>query len=186
VVPADDFRKVLSHFGSGVTVVTTCDKDSRPTGLTCSAFASVSLDPPLVLVCVDHKAQSFPALRDGGRFAVNILSASQEHLSRRFATTKITDKFEGVSHTVTDLGLPLMEGALAHLECTTVNTHVEGDHTIFIGRVERIAVPGGEPLLYFKGRYERLISELSQGSPNPSLLNKEPSQGSPNPSKPGA
>ena len=156
MIGADDFRKVLSHFGSGVTVVTASDADKRPAGLTCSSFASVSLDPPLVLVCVDHKAQCFPALRDHGRFAVNILSAGQEAISRRFATSKILDKFEGVAHVVTDLGLPLLEGALAHLECTTVGLHVEGDHTIFIGRVERIGVPGGEPLLYYRGKYERL------------------------------
>ena len=157
MIGADDFRKVLSHFGSGVTIVTTSDADKRPAGLTCSSFASVSLDPPLVLVCVDHKAQSFPALRESERFAVNILSATQEAVSRRFATSKILDKFEGVAHTVSELGLPLVDGALAHLECITVSTHVEGDHTIFVGRVERIGVPGGgEPLLYFKGRYQRL------------------------------
>ena len=156
MIGADDFRKVLSHFGSGVTIVTTSDGDKRPAGLTCSSFASVSLDPPLILVCVDHKAQCFPALRESARFAVNILSATQEAVSRRFATSKILDKFEGVAHTMTDLGLPLLHDALAHLECTTVNKHVEGNHTIFVGRVERISVPGGEPLLYYKGRYEKL------------------------------
>ena len=158
MIAPDDFRKVLSHFGSGVTVVTTSDNDKRPAGLTCSAFASVSLEPPLILVCVDHKAQSFPALRQHGRFAVNILRADQEALSRRFATSKILDKFEGVAHRVSDLGLPLLENALAHLECTTVNMHVEGDHTIFIGRVERISTPGGEPLLYFRGQYRGLAN----------------------------
>jgi flavin reductase (DIM6/NTAB) family NADH-FMN oxidoreductase RutF len=161
VIGPDDFRKVLSHFGSGVTIVTTCDADKRPTGLTCSSFASVSLDPPLILVCVDHKAQSFSALRESSRFAVNILSSGQEAVSRRFATSKVTDKFEGVTHTISDLGLPLLAEALAHLECTTVNRHVEGDHTIFVGRVERMFVPGGEPLLYFKGRYERLAQTQS-------------------------
>ena len=137
-------------------VVTTCDAEKRPAGLTCSSFASVSLEPPLILVCVDHKAQSFPALREHGRFAVNILSSGQEAISRRFATSKILDKFEGVAHTISELGLPLVDGALAHLECITVSAHVEGDHTIFVGRVERMGVPGGEPLFYFKGRYERL------------------------------
>jgi flavin reductase (DIM6/NTAB) family NADH-FMN oxidoreductase RutF len=164
VIAPDDFRKVLSHFGSGVTVVTTSDADKRPTGLTCSAFASVSLEPPLVLVCVDHKALSFPALRDRGRFAVNILSSDQEGVSRRFATSKILDKFEGVAHTISELGLPLVAGALAHLECVTVSTHIEGDHTIFIGRVEQAGAPGGEPLLYFKGRYERLAPEPKPGA----------------------
>ena len=164
MIGADDFRKVLSHFGTGVTVVTTSDADKRPTGLTCSAFASVSLDPPLVLVCVDHKAQSYPALRDRGRFAVNILSSDQEAVSRRFATSKILDKFEGVAHTISELGLPLVEGALAHLECVTVSAHVEGDHTILVGRVERAGTPGGDPLLYFRGRYERLPPEPKPGA----------------------
>jgi flavin reductase (DIM6/NTAB) family NADH-FMN oxidoreductase RutF len=80
-----------------------------------------------------------------------------------------------VPHTISELGLPLLEGALAHLECVTVSAHVEGDHTIFVGRVERMGVPGGEPLLYFKGKYERL-----------NMFVEEPSQGSPNPSKAGA
>jgi len=164
VIGPDDFRKVLSHFGSGVTIVTTSDADKHPTGLTCSSFASVSLEPPLVLVCVDHKAQSFPALRERGRFAVNILSSGQEAVSRRFATTQILDKFEGVPHTVSELGLPLLDGAMAHLECITVSAHVEGDHTIFVGRVERMSVPGGEPLLYFKGRYERFVKEPQSGA----------------------
>jgi flavin reductase (DIM6/NTAB) family NADH-FMN oxidoreductase RutF len=155
VLASDDFRKVLSHFGSGVTIVTLCDADRRPTGLTCSAFASVSLDPPLVLVCVDHTSQSYPALRERGRFAVNVLGAEQEALSRRFASSRL-DKFDGVPHAISDLGLPLIEGAIAQLECSTVSAHVEGDHTIFVGRVERVDIPGGEPLLYFRGRYERL------------------------------
>ena len=155
MVGSDDFRRVLSHFTTGVTIVTTCDGDGRPTGLTASAFCSVSLDPPLVLVCVDHKSQSYPALRERGCFAINILHAEQEVISRRFASTRL-DKFDGVPHTLSELGLPLVDGAIARLECTTVSMHVEGDHTIFVGRVERAGTPGGEPLLYFKGRYERL------------------------------
>jgi flavin reductase (DIM6/NTAB) family NADH-FMN oxidoreductase RutF len=155
VVGADDFRRVLGHFTTGVTVVTTCDADGRPTGLTASSFCSVSLDPPLVLVCVDHKSQSYPALRERGCFAINILHAEQEAISRRFASTRL-DKFDGVPHTVSDLGVPLVQGAIAHLECTTVSMHVEGDHTIFVGRVERAQAPSGEPLLYYRGRYERL------------------------------
>lgn len=155
VVAPDDFRRVLGHFATGVTILTTSDGDDRPTGLTASAFSSVSLDPPLVLVCVDHKSQSYPALRDRGRFAVNILRSDQEAVSRRFASTRL-DKFDGVPHTMSDLGLPLIGGALAALECITVSAHAEGDHTIFVGRVERITVESGEPLLYFRGRYERL------------------------------
>lgn len=157
IAPAD-FRHVLSHFASGVTVITTCDGDARPTGLTASAFTSVSLEPPLILVCVDHKAQSYPALLDSGRFAVNILSVEQEAISRRFATTRL-DKFSEVPYRLSSLGLPLIEGALAHLECTTVGKYPEGDHTIFVGRVEQACVATGQPLLYFKGKYDRLTGE---------------------------
>jgi len=155
VIAADDFRRVLGHFATGVTVVTTCDADLKPTGLTVSAFASLSLDPPLVLACVDHKAQSFPALRDSGRFAINVLTTEQQEISRRFATTRL-DKFDGVPYRLGALGAPLIEGALAHLECVTVGAHVEGDHTIFVGRVEHGSTGTGEPLLYFRGRYGRL------------------------------
>ena len=136
VIAPDEFRHVLGHFSTGVTVITTCDGEQRPTGLTASAFTSVSLDPPLILVCVDHKAQSYPALRDSGRFAVNVLTHEQEAISRRFATTRL-DKFDGVAFAISDLGVPLLEDALVHLECRTVSTHVAGDHTIFIGQVER-------------------------------------------------
>jgi flavin reductase (DIM6/NTAB) family NADH-FMN oxidoreductase RutF len=157
VIAADDFRKVLGHFASGVTVITTCDADGRPTGLTASAFSSVSLEPPLVLICVDHKSQSHPTIKERGGFAVNILSVEQQALSRKFASSRL-DKFDGVPHVVSDLKLPLIEGALAHLECATVSVHVEGDHTIFVGRVERARVAGGEPVLYFRGQYDRLAN----------------------------
>jgi flavin reductase (DIM6/NTAB) family NADH-FMN oxidoreductase RutF len=156
VIPADEFRRVLGHFASGVTVVTTCDDGATPVGLTVSAFASLSLDPPLVLVCVDHKAQSYPVVRDRGCFAVNVLTRGQEAVSRRFASTRLDNKFEGVPHRISDLGLPLLDEALAHIECTTVGAHVEGDHTIFVGRVERAGVREGEPLLYYRGRYSQL------------------------------
>lgn len=155
MIGADDFRRVLGHFATGVTIVTTCDGDGRPTGLTVSAFCSLSLDPPLVLVCVDHKSQSYPALRDSGRFAINVLCREQEDASRRFASTRL-DKFEGVPYTLSALRLPLLDGALAHIECTTATQYPQGDHTIFVGRVERAHASHGEPLLYHRGRYARL------------------------------
>jgi flavin reductase (DIM6/NTAB) family NADH-FMN oxidoreductase RutF len=155
VIGPEEFRRALGHFATGVTIVTTSDAGGRPSGLTLSAFASVSLDPPLVLVCVDHKSQTYPALLERGRFAVNLLGGDHEALSRRFATAS-PDKFEGVSYRSSPLGLPLLEGALAHLECVTLNTHVEGDHTIFVGRVEATGVGAGEPLLYYRGKYGRL------------------------------
>jgi flavin reductase (DIM6/NTAB) family NADH-FMN oxidoreductase RutF len=155
VVGPDDFRKVLSHFASGVTIITTCDSDGRPTGLTASAFASVSLDPPLILVCIAHKSQSYPSIVERGRFAVNFLRREQEDLSRRFATQRL-DKFDGVAHQITPLGLPVLTEALAHVECVIVNTHNEGDHTVFIGRVDGCGTTDGMPLLYYRGKYESL------------------------------
>ena len=154
MIGPDDFRRLLGHFASGVTIVTTSDADGRPAGLTVSAFASLSLEPPLVLVCVDHKAQSYPALKDNRGFAVNVLSTDHEVISRRFASTRL-DKFDGVAYQMSALGLPLLGGALAHIECVTVNRHVEGDHTIFVGRVEAGATADGEPLLYHRGKYKR-------------------------------
>ena len=156
VISPDEFRHVLSHFASGVTVITACDRDGRPTGLTASAFTSVSLEPPLILVCVDHKAQSYPALIASKTFAVNILCLEQEAVSRRFATTKIDNKFDGVPFTLSALGLPLIGNALAPLECATDNVQLEGDHTIFVGRVEGAHAGSGAPLVYYRGRYDRL------------------------------
>ena len=155
MVDAADFRHVLGHFASGVTVVTTSDADGRPAGLTASAFTSVSLDPPLILICVDHKSQTYPTLLERGRFAINILTADQQDVSRRFASTKL-DKFEVIPYRMSALDLPLIDGALAYLECTTANTHVEGDHTIFVGLVEAASAGDGEPLLYFRAKYDRL------------------------------
>jgi flavin reductase (DIM6/NTAB) family NADH-FMN oxidoreductase RutF len=160
VVAPDEFRRVLSHFATGVTIVTTRDVDGRATGLTVSAFCSVSLDPPQVLVCVDHKSQSYPALRDGAHFAVNFLGDAHEEVSRRFATTRL-DKFDGVPHSFGKHGSPLIEGALAQLECRIVSRHVEGDHTILVGRVEEARNGAGEPLLYFRGKYRRIADHPS-------------------------
>jgi flavin reductase (DIM6/NTAB) family NADH-FMN oxidoreductase RutF len=158
VISPDDFRRVLSHFASGVTIVTTVDANHRPTGLTASAFTSVSLEPPLILVCVAHSSQSYPALVASGRFAVNFLRADQQEASRRFATSKIESaaKFDGVPYRLGSLGLPLLDEALAYVECVTANRHEEGDHTVFIGRVEACGTTDGAPLLYFRGKYASL------------------------------
>lgn len=155
MIGPDEFRRLLGLFATGVTVVTTCDADARPTGLTVSAFASLSLDPPLVLVCVDHKSQTYPALLERGWFVVNVLTADQEAISRRFATTRL-DKFDGVPYRPSAQGLPRLEAALAHIECVTVSTHLAGDHTIFVGRVEGATFGTGHPLLYYRGTYHRL------------------------------
>ncbi|MBI1958268.1 MAG: flavin reductase family protein [Candidatus Rokubacteria bacterium] len=157
----EEFRRVLGCFASGVTVITTWDPQGCPTGLTASAFSSVSLNPPLVLVCVAHTSQSYPALRASERFAVNILGADQEAISQRFAAppgTNGSNKFDGIRYAPGTLGLPMLEGALAQLECSTVHAYPGGDHTIFVGQVEAARCQpgsGAEPLLYYRGQYGR-------------------------------
>ncbi|MCI0548072.1 MAG: flavin reductase family protein [Candidatus Rokubacteria bacterium] len=153
---------MLGHFASGVTVVTTRDSEGQPAGLTANAFSSVSLDPPLVLVCVSHKAQSYPALRDSRRFAINILSEAQEAVSQRFASPPVAsnaEKFDGLPYRCGVLDLPILDAALAHLECETRHAYPGGDHTILVGQVESAGISADnqlEPLLYYRGRYRRL------------------------------
>jgi 3-hydroxy-9,10-secoandrosta-1,3,5(10)-triene-9,17-dione monooxygenase reductase component len=164
VLGPDDFRRVMSHFATGVTIITAWDADHRPTGLTASSFTSVSLHPPLILVCVSQKAQSYPAIKAAGRFAVNILSMGQEAVSRRFATTTTAagdEKFAGLDYRPGPLGLPVLTEALAELECAVVHAYPGGDHTIFVAQVESADCRGDagkEPLLYFRGKYSRLHS----------------------------
>jgi len=162
VTPAE-FRTAMRCFAGGVTIVTTREPDGRPTGLTASSFTSVSLTPPLVLICVGHATTTYPAFRTHGWFAVNVLRRDQEALSRRFAQTG-GDKFTGVAHHDGRTGLPLIDGALATLECRLVQEHEAGDHTIFIGEVESSAVNPGEPLVYFRGVYHGLTACAESGS----------------------
>jgi flavin reductase (DIM6/NTAB) family NADH-FMN oxidoreductase RutF len=157
LTPAE-FRTALRCFATGVTVVTTRDREGHPSGLTASAFTSVSLDPPLVLICVDHAATAHPDFRERGWFAVNILPREQEELSRRFAMSG-GDKFRGVACHEGRTGLPLLDGALASLECRIVEVHEAGDHTIFIAEVETASVAEGRPLVYFHGGYHSLTAD---------------------------
>ena len=146
------FRQLLGHFATGVTVITATDADGRPHGMTANSLTSVSLDPPLLLLCVDHKASMHGLLSGGARFAVNILSSEQEQISRRFAG-KHDDKFDGVGYRTTEKGHVLLEGALATIECEPHQCVEAGDHTIVLGRVTGGATHAGHPLLYFRGGY---------------------------------
>ncbi|HZS34520.1 MAG TPA: flavin reductase family protein [Methylomirabilota bacterium] len=157
-VTPTEFRTALRCFAAGVTVVTTRDADGRPSGLTASAFTAVSLDPPLVLVCVDHAAAAYPAFSAHGWFAVNVLRRDQEAVSRRFALSG-GDKFAGLAYHEGRARLPLLDGVLATLECRLVSQHEAGDHTIFVGEVDRTTVHGGLPLVYFHGAYHGLAPE---------------------------
>jgi flavin reductase (DIM6/NTAB) family NADH-FMN oxidoreductase RutF len=157
-VSASEFRAALRHFPAGVTVVTTRDGDGAPCGLTASAFTSVSLEPPLVLVCIDHAATSYAAFEACGWFAINMLGKSQEHLSRRFAAS-IPDKFVGIGYREGRGGLPVLDDVVAALACRIVHRYPGGDHTIFVGQVESASVTAGSPLLYFQGGYHHLESD---------------------------
>ncbi len=145
----------MGHFATGVAVITSRDVDGRPYGFTANALCSVSLDPPLLLVCVDKRADSHTALGRAGVFVVNILGQQHEELSRRFAVSG-GDKFGEVSHRVGCNGAPVLDGVLGVVECRVVAAHDGGDHTIYVGRIEHLEASEGDPLLFFRGKYRRL------------------------------
>jgi 3-hydroxy-9,10-secoandrosta-1,3,5(10)-triene-9,17-dione monooxygenase reductase component len=149
------FRHALSRFPSGVTVVTVRGGDGRDYGMTVSAFSSLSLRPPLVLVCIGDDATIAGAVDAAGHFAVNVLAATQEPLARRFADTD-ADRFEGVAVTRGEAGIALLDGAVAQLQCAIVARHRGGDHTIVVGEVlAAAAADGGHALVYERGDYRR-------------------------------
>jgi flavin reductase (DIM6/NTAB) family NADH-FMN oxidoreductase RutF len=150
-----ELRRVMGHFATGVSVITTRDVDGKAYGLTANALCSVSLDPPLLLVCIDKGAESHSAFERAGVFAVNILGLGHQDLSRRFAVSG-GDKFVDVAHRAGATGAPLLEGVLGTVECRIVAVHDAGDHTIYIGEVEHLTGSGGDPLLFFRGKYRRL------------------------------
>jgi flavin reductase (DIM6/NTAB) family NADH-FMN oxidoreductase RutF len=155
-VSANEFRAAMGSFAAGVTVITTTDADGMPHAVTATAFASVSLTPPLCLVCIDKRARPYRPLLLHGRFAVNILTSDQEELSDRFASP-IADRFATVSWWPGDVtGCPIISGALAWMECEIVEVHSGGDHDIFLGRVQSVQVHDGSPLVYWRGKYSSL------------------------------
>ena len=155
-MPIDDarFRQAMGYFASGVTVVTTASAGELY-GMTVSSFSSLSLNPPLVLICIDKAVPSHDMIRDAGCFVVNILEKRQEHLSRRFATTG-NDKFKGVAWHSGQLDLPVLDNTLAAIECRLRNVLDGGDHTIFVGEVVDAEVREGAPLLYYRRGYHEL------------------------------
>lgn len=154
-VTKDDFRKALSQFASGVTVVTAKGEDGQMRGITVSAFSSLSLEPPLVLMCIDIGASLHDHLKEGGHFAVNVLAEDQEDISQRFAS-KIQDRFDGLAYREGIAGSPLIDGSLTCIECRILHAYPGGDHTIFVGEVVRASLTEGRPLVYCQGNYARL------------------------------
>ncbi len=149
-------RNALGRFATGVAIVTALDPDGRPIGLTINSFSAVSLDPALVLWCLDNGSHSLEAFRRASHHAINILAADQINLSNRFATWP-ADRFVGLSWQPGAGGAPVFSGCCAVFEVANETAHISGDHTIFVGRVERFAeTPNLAPLLFHAGQYRQL------------------------------
>ena len=166
-ITASDFRSALGTFATGVTIITV-DHDGEVHGMTANAFSSVSLDPMLILVCVDHRARTHAHLHSRKRFGINVLRSDQQAISEYYARAfenhqraeEAGATFERTAH-----GTPVLQGGLAYLECRLQSAQPAGDHTIFIAEVEDVVVREGEPLLFFRGRY-REIAQASAGQAN--------------------
>jgi flavin reductase (DIM6/NTAB) family NADH-FMN oxidoreductase RutF len=154
-IDLQELRRIMGHFASGVTVITTTDKAGAPYGLTANAFTSLSLTPPLVLTCIDKNVQCYPHFDESKLFAVNVLGEEQEEISRRFATKGI-EKFNGIPWRKGESGLALLDGAISHIECKVVHSYEGGDHTIYVGKVLSASTSDARPLIFFKGKYHRL------------------------------
>lgn len=154
-----DFRHALAHFATGVTVVTAERAPGSAYGMTANAFTSVSLDPLLVLVCVDQRSNLLPLLKQGRLFGVNVLKANQQAVSVYFAQAAQSpdaDAKSGVRYRWTASGVPVLEDVLAQLVCRVVAAYVAGDHTIFLGEVQSAELFPGEPLLFFRSQYREI------------------------------
>ena len=153
------FRTAMGKFATGVTVIAT-EVDGDIHGMTANAFMSVSLQPKLVVISISEKANMLYFIKESGKFSVNILSAEQQELSQLFAGQLKEQRkvaFENLD------GVPVIEGAVAQISCEVTNTHVEGDHTLFIGKVTAIEVTDEDPLIFFNGRYRSLtVGTISQ------------------------
>ena len=151
-----EFRRALGHFSTGVTVVTVEREPGLVHGMTANSFTSVSLDPMLILVCVDQRARMLPLLHQRKRFGISVLKEGQEAISEYFAKSEQNAEVEqrlSIRYRWTPAGIPVLEDTLLHLTCNLAASHIAGDHTIFVGEVESAAVQEGEPLLFFRGEY---------------------------------
>ncbi len=155
-VDPDEFRRILGHFATGVTIVTAM-VDGEPVGMAANAFSSVSLDPPLVLFCAAKSSSTWPRIRGTGAYAVNILGEHQEEVCRRFAT-KGADRFADVAFHTALTGSPILSDSIAFVDCHIDTEHDAGDHTIVVGRVAELGLlrQDAPPLLFHRGEYPRL------------------------------
>ncbi len=156
---SSEFRKALGHFTTGVTVVTVEREPGKIHGMTANSFTSVSLDPMLILVCVDHRAIMYPLLQKKKQFGVSVLKHNQQAISEYFAKKEHNAEAEqrlGIHFRQTANGARVVEGTLLQMGCKVIASHVAGDHTIFVGEVEAAEMEEGEPLLYFRGEYRKI------------------------------
>jgi flavin reductase (DIM6/NTAB) family NADH-FMN oxidoreductase RutF len=154
-IEKNELRQVMGHFATGVTIITTLTKAGEMHGLTANAFTSVSLEPPLLLISVDKKAESWPAFEESRVFTVNILADDQEGLSRKFAVSG-GNKFAGVAYRIGANGAPILDGTLAYIECTLYAAYDGGDHSIYLGEIQQAEIHEGKPLLFYRGGYREL------------------------------
>jgi flavin reductase len=153
----DEFKQALRRWASGVTIVTTKAGDDQLLGMTVSAFSSVSIEPPLVLVCINQNSTSADAILESGVFAVNILEADQAELSGSFASSKThEERFKETKWSEGFTGAPLLDGCTANLDCALVQKVQAGSHWVFIGEVQALRSEDGEPLIYFDGGYRKI------------------------------
>lgn len=157
-----DFRRACAQFATGVTVVTVEREPGKVHGMTANSVTSVSLEPLLVLVCVDQKARALPLVQEKGRFGISVLKEEQKGWSEYFARPEQDEEAErrlGIRYRWAESGVPLLEGTLMQLVCQVVATQVAGDHTIFVAEVATAEVFDGRPLLFYGGKYARLRAD---------------------------
>jgi len=157
-VTSEEFRRTCGRFPTGVTIASVMDGEGTPHGLTVSSFVSVSLDPPLISICLGHAVSLIDIFRMATHFGINVLAENQQAFSERFAR-KGEDRFDGVEWTPGETGVPLIAGVLAAIECEVEQRITAGDHDILVGRMVRARVAEGKPLLHFASRYRRMASE---------------------------
>ena len=159
-----EFRRAMGCFATGVTILT-LDNDGEVHGMTANAFASVSLTPPLVLVCVDHSTRTHAHLHAKQRFGVNVLGEGQLSISDYYARPERThenaEAEAGARFDRTNHGTPMLHGSLAFLECRLHSSQIAGDHTIFIAEVEEVVVRDGDPLLFFRAKYRKVGEKIA-------------------------
>jgi flavin reductase (DIM6/NTAB) family NADH-FMN oxidoreductase RutF len=156
MIDTSEFRRVLGHFATGVAILTSCREDGEACGLTINSLCSVSLEPTLVLACIDRTADSHACIERAGVYAINVLAERRgETLARRFATWGMDDKFQGIAHHPEITGAPVLDDALAWMDCRIRHAYPAGDHTIFVGEVIAADAREGTPLLYYRGGYGR-------------------------------